>query len=493
MKQNPLFIYNTLTNKKEKFEPLEKELVKMYVCGITPYDDTHLGHARCYVTFDIIARYLEYKGFKVNYIQNVTDIDDKIIKRAQEDKDNSKPIKIKCKELTEKYFREYVLLMNALNVKEPTMFVKATETIGYMQEVIQTLIKKGVAYEIDGDVYFSVRKFNDYGKLSGRNINDMRSGSRVEIDEHKEDPLDFVLWKKAKVGEPSWDSPWGEGRPGWHIECSAMSLKILNTQTLDIHGGGQDLIFPHHENEIAQSETYTGKPFARYWIHNGFVMVNKEKMSKSLGNFWTLKDIFAKYDRQAVRLFLLSQHYRSPIDFSDDKLEAANNEIIKFKRLSKNREFYCQKIKEKEEKSEEENLSLTQQVDSFLEKFMEAMDDDFNTAVALSCLYELINYANKKMDKQELNFLSSMDIETKLYDISTILGLPVLSFIPKGFDFLSALKPDEEDEELIKLIGKREQYRQQKKWKEADEIRQEIEKKGVILEDTPVGTKWTKK
>ncbi|MFH1784513.1 MAG: cysteine--tRNA ligase [bacterium] len=488
MAGSPLFIYNTLKRQKQEFIPLDKKHVNMYVCGITPYDDTHLGHARCYVSFDIVRRYLQYKGFDVTYVQNVTDVDDKIIKRAQES-GGDKPIKESCRDLAGRYFSEYVKLMSCMGVKEPSMFVKATETITQMHEVIKALIEKGFAYEVDGDVYFCVRKFKSYGKLSGRDVDQMKSGARVQVDENKKDPLDFALWKKAKEGEPSWESPWGKGRPGWHIECSVMSLDRLKTQTLDIHGGGQDLIFPHHENEIAQSEAYTGKPFVQYWIHNGFVTVDKEKMSKSLGNFFTLKDIFKKYEPQAVRLFLLSQHYRSPIDFSDQRLEEAQQNIRKFENFNRNRKNYLENIQEEENiKKDETKSSLIEEIDAFKRDFIKAMDDDFNTAIALSHIYKLINYANKKMDQEKLNIVSSQHIESILSDMSKILGLQAFSFIPPDFDWKSILTISEE--EVDKLIAMRLKYRREKKYQEADQIRKDLESKGIILEDTAQGTRW---
>ncbi|MDD5259505.1 MAG: cysteine--tRNA ligase, partial [bacterium] len=315
MKNNlTLFLYNTLTQQKEEFKPLKNKVVNMYVCGVTPYDEVHLGHARCYVAFDVIRRYLEYKGYTVNYIQNFTDIDDKIIKRAQEK--NVQPL-----ELAQKNIDAYFQDINALNIKPALKYPRVTEHIPDIIKIVENLVNSRHAYVVDGDVYFRVASFPGYGKLSKRELDQLKSGARVEIDERKESPLDFALWKKEKPGEPSWTSPWGNGRPGWHIECSAMSLGELKIDTLDIHGGGQDLIFPHHENEIAQSEAVTGKPFAKYWLHNGFVTINKEKMSKSLGNFFTLKEIYKKYEPQVVRLFLISQHYRSPIDFSENKLE----------------------------------------------------------------------------------------------------------------------------------------------------------------------------
>jgi cysteinyl-tRNA synthetase len=478
MMKNPIFIYNTLTRKKEPFEPLKKGIVNMYVCGITPYDDAHLGHGRCYVTFDIIRRYLEHKGFKVNYIQNVTDIDDKIIKRAREYTDESKDIKEKCRQLTEKYFSEYKKLMAALNVKEPTMFVKATETIADMQEVISALIKKEFAYELEGDVYFAVRKFNNYGQLSGRNIEEMRSGARVEVDERKKDPLDFALWKKAKPGEPSWPSPWGEGRPGWHIECSAMSLKKLDTKTLDLHGGGQDLIFPHHENEIAQSEAYTGQPFVKYWVHNGFVMINKEKMSKSLGNFFTLKDIIAQYDPEAVRLFLLSQHYHSPIDFSNDKLEEAKKNIRKFENTLR---LAVKKLDDKIPAGTDKDV-----IKDLVDTFEENMDDDFNTARGVAVLFETENLLAKEIVKDKPD---KHQVKKLLFTFNKlandILGLKI--------SYAENLKDLAVDgKEIEAMIAERNRLRKDQKYKEADEIRQELEKMGIILEDTAQGTRWKK-
>jgi len=316
-----LKVYNSLTGKKEKFTPLRKDKVEMYVCGVTVYDDCHLGHARCYVAFDVIYRYLKHKGYQVKYIQNITDVDDKIIAKAKKEGlgikgQGLRDLKALVKRVAEKYTKEYFKWMDYLKVKRAALYPKATEHIEDMIELVQGLIDKGYAYEVDGDVYFDISKFSSYGKLSGRSLDEMRAGARVEVNERKRNPLDFALWKKAKEGEPIWNSPWGEGRPGWHIECSAMSMKYLG-ESFDIHGGGQDLVFPHHDNEIAQSEAYSGKPFVKYWLHNGFVTMKGEKMSKSLGNIFTLKKLFQAFPNPEVtRLFLLSMHYRSPIDLS---------------------------------------------------------------------------------------------------------------------------------------------------------------------------------
>ncbi len=362
----------------------------MYVCGITPYDETHLGHGRAYVVFDVIRRYLKYSGYKVKYIQNITDIDDKIINKANSlrqsadgiDAVSGKPLAVSelCRKITEKYIASYFEVMDKLNVKKADFYPKATEHIKEMIRVIEGLVKKGYAYIIEGDVYFEVAKFKDYGKLSKRKLDDLKEGARVAVDERKKAPLDFALWKSAKEGEPSWDSPWGKGRPGWHIECSVMSLKEAGVDTLDIHGGGLDLVFPHHENEIAQAECYTGKPFARYWIHNGFVNVNSEKMSKSLGNFFTLRDIFAKFNPMLIRFYLLSTHYRSPINFSDADLENAKGGL--------DRLISALFIVREHASCGKEDVS-DKELKAVKADFIRSMDNDFNTAEALASVFKL--------------------------------------------------------------------------------------------------------
>ncbi len=475
-----LFVYNTLTHQKEEFKPLKDKVVNMYVCGVTPYDEVHLGHARCYVAFDVIRRYLEYSDYTVNYVQNFTDIDDKIIKRAQE-------VQIDPLALAQKNIEEYFKDINALNIKKAKAYPKVTENIAEIIKIIDNLVNKGYAYAVDGDVYYRVAKFQKYGALSKRDVSQLKSGARVEIDERKEDPLDFALWKKEKPGEPSWPSPWGSGRPGWHIECSAMSLHELKTATLDIHGGGQDLIFPHHENEIAQSEGSTGKLFAKYWLHNGFVTINKEKMSKSLGNFFTLKQIYQKHSPAAVRLFLISQHYRSPIDYSEDKITEAAKGLDKFQNVLENmREMVNQINLDAIGKKFTAAPEICQQME---DKFTAAMDDDFNTAEALAVLFEMTNAINIEMEQKELDLVKLSYMSRTLVRLGQVLGL----FAPG-----SALRTAEDKlkgknisvPEVERLLARREEYRRQKKWAESDQVRDELLAKGIILEDTAHGTRW---
>jgi cysteinyl-tRNA synthetase len=458
----PIKIYNTLTRDDQIFEPLNPPNVSMYVCGVTPYDETHLGHGRAYVVFDVIRRYLKYSGYKVKYVQNITDIDDKIIKRANE-------LHISIKELTNKYIESFYEVMDKLNVKKADIYPKATEHIKEMITVIEGLVKKGYAYTVDGpasaevsagrDVYFEVAKFKGYGKLSKRKLDDLKEGARVAVDERKKAPLDFALWKSAKEGEPSWDSPWGKGRPGWHIECSTMSAKYLG-ETLDIHGGGLDLIFPHHENEIAQAECYTGKPFARYWIHNGFVNVNSEKMSKSLGNFFTLRDIFAKYDPMLIRFYLLSTHYRSPINFSDADLENAKGGLERLiNALSIVREHaQCGK-----EPVGDKDLKAIKA------EFTKSMDNDFNTAEALGCAFKLCDMIFELKGRDNVS-PAIWAQATALFEeiVVDVLGLDV--------------QIKELPEEIQKLASEIKSARSKKDYKRSDEIRAELLKKGYLVE-----------
>src|SRR4030043_444539 len=385
-------IYNTLTGRKEEFVPLIPNKVKIYACGVTVYDHCHIGHARNAVVFDVIRRYLRYKGFDVMYVRNFTDIDDKIINRAKQEGST-------WDEVARKYTDEYYKDMDRLGVARADVEPKATEHIEEMINIVKGLIDKGYAYEVDGNVYFSVDTFPEYGKLSKRDKEEMMAGARVEVDERKKKSLDFALWKKTKQGEPFWESPWGLGRPGWHIECTAMSIKHLG-ESFDIHGGGADLLFPHHENEIAQSETFTGKPFARYWVHNGFITIDKEKMSKSLGNFFTIKEVLDKFDPEVVRYFLLSTHYRSPIEFSDEQLHEAESSIDRYyTTIVRINDFLLKKEEAKEGFSNAgkffEGLIL-----SFKEKLEEALDDDFNTALALGHIFELIRESNRFLDNK---------------------------------------------------------------------------------------------
>ncbi len=465
-----IFVTNTLTNEKEEFKPLEDRVVKMYVCGPTVYDHAHIGHARSAVVFDVIRRWLEYRGYRVIFVRNYTDIDDKIIRRAHEEG-------IPWYEVSEKYIKSYEEDMEALNVKEPTYKPRVTEHIREIVEMIDGLIRKGYAYEADGDVYFSVRKFPEYGKLSKRNLDELLAGARIEPGEKKRDPLDFALWKKSKEGEPGWESPWGIGRPGWHIECSVMSMKYLG-ETMDIHGGGLDLIFPHHENEIAQSEAYTGKPFARYWVHNGFVMVNREKMSKSLGNFFTVKEILRDFSPNVLRFFLLTVHYRSPIDFSKERLEDAERAFERIVNFV-NSAVVIEGLKDREG----EGAPL--QVSNYRREFESAMDDDFNTAKAFGALFELIKEANLLKDRA----LKEGEI-TREEKFSLLEAVEVVKEFLRVLGFREETEEKEGiEDELIKiLIDVRSELRKKKEFQLADLIRDRLKELGITLEDLPTGT-----
>jgi cysteinyl-tRNA synthetase len=471
-----LKVFNTLTKKEEEFRTIEPNAVKMYVCGITPYNSCHIGHARCYVVFDVIRRYLEFLGYKINYIQNFTDIDDKIIKKSLDEN-------VEFKQISEKYIAEFFDVMDELNIKRATKNPKVSDNMDKIISFIESLIKKDFAYEMNGDVYFKVKNFKEYGKLSGRDINDLKVGARVDVNEQKLDPLDFALWKKAKAGEPSWDSPWGKGRPGWHIECSVLALDNLG-ESIDIHGGGADLVFPHHENEIAQSESMTGKPFSNFWIHNGFVMINKEKMSKSLGNFFTLKDVLEKYNPMVLRLFLLTNHYRKPLDFSDDKL------VENTKRFDKFLNFY--KLIEKLKQNNKENFDLVikqkdnfkfEDIEEIKQNFLNAMNNDFNTAMALAELHKLIDLGNNFSDKDVVKTFSAF---VNFEELINILGL----------DFKDSLELERENidnlsDEILKLIELRKKAREDKNWAESDRIRDLLKEKNIEIKDTKNGTEWT--
>ena len=475
-----LVVYNTLTHRKEDFQPLKDKVVNMYVCGVTPYDEVHLGHARCYVAFDVIRRFLEFRGYTVNHIQNFTDIDDKIIKRAAE---KGTTPQLLAQQNIDSYFRD----IDALNVKRAKVYPRVTEHITDIIQMIDQLVKKDYAYAVEGDVYFRVAKFAGYGQLSRRDVSQLKSGARVEVDERKADPLDFALWKKEKPGEPSWPSPWGTGRPGWHIECSAMSLKELKVTTLDIHGGGQDLIFPHHENEIAQAEGATGRPFVKYWMHNGFVTINKEKMSKSLGNFFTLADIYHHYEPKAVRLFLVSQHYRNPIDYSDEKLAEAKKAIARFYDVLQNIESLVERMGVEAVSSQAPAIPTEAGVAE--KKFTAAMEDDFNTAEALAALYELLNTINKYMEKTKPDILAISYLARTMIKLGQVLGL----FPSTGSKAQAAEKlkgKNIKKDEIETLVALREEHRRNKRWAESDKVRDELLAKGIVLEDTAHGTRW---
>ena len=481
-----LRVYNTMTKKKEEFTPLHKGRVGMYACGVTVYDLCHIGHARSAVVFDVIYRYLRYKGYEVTYVRNFTDVDDKIINRAQQEG-------VSTEEIAARYIKEFYTDMGTLGMLPPTIEPKATEHIPEMIALVQRLIGKGHAYEVEGDVYYAVESFKEYGKLSKRSLDEMQAGARVEVDERKKNPLDFALWKAVKPGEPSWDSPWGKGRPGWHIECSAMSQRYLG-DTLDIHGGGKDLIFPHHENEIAQAEGATGKPFARFWLHNGFVNIEKEKMSKSLGNFLTIKEILKTYHPEVVRLFLLSRHYRSPIDFSSQGMEEARQNLVRFYQILASIDEALQKTagKQKEKSASEEKAAL-ETAKAFTQRFAEAMDDDFNTAAALAPLFELSRDLNRILQGPSAQGTKILHKGKEAFALAgKVLGI----FQQDPSVFLEQEQQRREQkltitpEEIEKLIAERNEARHGKNWKRADEIRDQLASQGIVLEDTSKGTTW---
>jgi cysteinyl-tRNA synthetase len=462
-------VFNTLSGKKETFQP-QGTVVKMYVCGVTPYDECHLGHAMSYIIFDVIRRYLRFRGYQVRYVQNVTDIDDKIIERASKRG-------VPAAELAQKYTDSFFEDMDALNIERADEYPYATGEIDKITEVIGGLIDKGHAYPAGGSVYFRVKSCPGYGKLSRRNLESMMSSCSIEMGKEKEHPMDFALWKAAKPGEPYWESPWGQGRPGWHIECSAMSLKYLGN-TLDIHGGGQDLIFPHHENEIAQSECFTGvEPFVKYWLHNGMVQFGEEKMSKSLGNLITIKEALNRYSADALRIFVLNSHYRSPLTYSEAAIEAARRGV---ERLEQAANSTLGKGKKKADID----------ISTYQNKFVEAMDDDFNTPQALAVLFDLAKEINRASEAD----CDSEDARKVLTEMAGILGLklePSRKLIKEATGVTSAEIGSEE--EIINLIRQREEMRKAKKWVEADEIRDRLDKMDIILEDTPKGTVWRRK
>ena len=463
-------LYNTLSKQKEEFTPLEEGKVKMYVCGPTVYNFIHIGNARPMIVFDTVRRYFEYKGYDVNYVSNFTDVDDKIIKKANEEG-------VSSDEISKRYIAECKKDMDGMNIEPATKNPLATEEISGMIEMIQTLIDKGYAYEKNGTVYYSTRKFKDYGKLSHKNLDDLRSGERsllVSGEDEKEDPLDFVLWKPKKEGEPFWKAPWSEGRPGWHIECSEMSKKYLGEQ-IDIHAGGEDLVFPHHENEIAQSEAANGKEFAKYWMHNAFLNIDNRKMSKSLGNFRTVREVSEQYDLQVLRFFMLSAHYRSPLNFSADLMEASKNGLERIVNAADNLKF-LKKNAADEKMTEEENKLFTQ-TDAFVADFERAMEDDFNTADAIAAVFDLVKFANSNTDSE-----SSAEYLGKLFDLlvklTDVLGL----LVDKKEDIL--------DEDIEKLIEERQAARKAKDFARADAIRDELLEKGIVLKDTREGVQW---
>lgn len=474
-------VYNTLTKRKEDFVPLVPGKASIYVCGVTPYNHPHVGNARPFVTWDVIHRFLEHEGYDVTHVQNFTDIDDKIINTANEEG-------VQWYDVCNRYIDSYFEVMDKLNVRRVHVYPRVSEHIADIIKTVQTLIDNGYAYVVDGDVYYSVEKFDHYGELSGRNLEDMMAGARVDVDDRKKNPMDFALWKAAKLGEPSWSSPWGEGRPGWHIECSTMSMKYLG-ESFDFHGGGSDLIFPHHENEIAQSEGCTGKhPFVRYWLHNGFITVNEEKMSKSLGNFFMVIDILKHYDPETLRFFIVSTHYRSPLDFSDARLTEAQKSLARLRTAKENLAALQEMMSAG---ATEESLKLRAKAAELRNAFMEAMRDDFNTALAISHMFALgkeINIYHKavtetgcKPDGKLLDILARVFAE-----MCSVIGVLEETAAP-------AVQEDSKEAELIEMIiSMRQEARAAKNYALADNLRNQLTALGIVLEDTPKGVKWKK-
>ena len=491
-----LRVYNTLTGEKELFVPLVPGKAGMYVCGVTVYDYCHIGHARAGVVFDIIFRYLKYSGYEVTYVRNYTDIDDKIINRANQEGTDYRTI-------ADRYIQAFDEDMARLGLAKPTVEPKATDHIGGIVSIIETLIARGHAYVSEGDVYYAVETFPDYLKLSGRNLEEMQAGARVEVGDKKRHPMDFVLWKGSKPGEPWWQSPWGAGRPGWHIECSAMSMEFLG-KSFDIHGGGKDLVFPHHENEIAQSEGANGCQFVRYWLHNGFVNINSEKMSKSLGNFFTIREVLKKYDPETLRFFILTAHYRSPIDFSDQNLDEAQSGLERIYSCLATLDDLLNGIPQAAGIAETENLSpvgleLQEKVDQFMPRFVEAMDDDFNTAQALGVLFETVRCANRFLAEAKeiapLPLSLIVNVRRLFAETGGVLGL----FTSSPAVWLEGVKAakfgqiDMAPVEIERLIAERAEARAAKDFKRGDEIRDLLLAKGILLLDSAQGTTWNVK
>ena len=475
-------VYNTLTKKKEEFVPLHPGKAYMYVCGITPYNNPHIGNARPFVTWDVIRRFLEHEGYDVLHVQNFTDVDDKIINAANKEGVAWSDI---CGRYIDVYFKE----MDMLNIRRAHVYPRVSEHMPEIINVVQTLIDKGYAYEMDGDVYYSVEKFNRYGELSGRKLEDMMAGARVDVNDKKHNPFDFALWKAAKPGEPYWESPWGKGRPGWHIECSAMSMKYLG-ESFDFHGGGSDLIFPHHENEIAQSEGCSGvHPVVRYWLHNGFITVNEEKMSKSLGNFFTVSDILAHFDAETLRFFIVSTHYRSPLDFSDERLTEAQRSLARLKNAQDNLKELAQMISGG---ATETSKPLYEKISAMREGFMEAMRDDFNTALAISFMFELgkeINIYHQHVsaggEKPDGKLVSIM--QDVFAEFCGIIGVLENNAQPSA-----QADAGLEDQLIETIVNLRQEARAAKNYAQADALRNKLAELGVVLEDTPQGVRWKK-
>ena len=464
-------VYNTLTRRKEEFVPLEDGKVKMYVCGPTVYDYIHIGNARPYVVFDTVRRYLEYKGYDVTYVQNFTDVDDKIINRANKEHST-------MQEISNRFIEEAFHDADGLNVKRASVHPRVTQEMNHIIEMIDTLVKKGFAYEDNGTVYFDTKAFQEYGKLSKKNLDELIAGAseRVEQDSAKKSSMDFVLWKPYKPGEPKWESPWGEGRPGWHIECSVMAKQYLG-ETIDIHAGGEDLIFPHHENEIAQSEAANGKPFARYWLHNGFITINNEKMAKSAGNFFTVREIADQFPYEVIRFFILNGHYRSPINFSRELMQACQNGLERIKNCKKDLIYYIKNCTIEDMKEEEKQL--LSELEKFKTQFETAMEDDFNTADAVSAIYELVRFTNKAM-KENASKAFMEQCKELLEHLCDVLGI---------------LEEKEEEshedvEKIEALIEKRTQAKKNKDFAAADAIREELAQMGITIKDTRQGVQW---
>ena len=460
-------VYNTLTRKKEELVPITPGEIKMYACGPTVYNYIHIGNARPLCIFDILRRYLEYRGYKVTFVQNFTDIDDKIIRRANEEH-------VDFSEISERYIKEFWTDADGLNVRHATVNPKATENIDAIIHIISTLIEKGYAYEAQGDVYFSNEKFKDYGKLSHQPLEDLEAGARIMVGEVKREPMDFAVWKAAKPGEPAWDSPWGKGRPGWHIECSAMNWRYLG-DTIDIHCGGQDLIFPHHENEIAQSECFTGKPFAHYWMHNGYINVDNVKMSKSLGNFFTVRDVAEKYGYEPIRYLLISAQYRSPINYSTDIIEQC---ISALNRLYTCRDSLDFELKNASDAEHDGDRAIIDGFGKYREQFIDAMDDDLNTADAIASIFELVRDINTNVVGKTPSKALVEDAISVFDELTGVLGL------------VYNRKTETLDSDIEALIEARTNARKEKNWAEADRIRDQLKEMGIVLEDTAQGVKW---
>ena len=461
-------VFNTLSRAKEEFVPVDKNEVKIYACGPTVYNFIHIGNARPLCVFDVLRRYLEYRGYNVKFVQNFTDVDDKIIKRANEENST-------FEEIAQKYIDEFWIDAHGLNFKDATVHPKATENIDEIIKIIKSLEEKGYAYAVDGDVYYRTLKFKGYGKLSHQPIDDLKSGARIAVGDKKEDPLDFALWKAAKEGEPYWDSPWGKGRPGWHIECSAMNRKYLGN-TIDIHCGGQDLIFPHHENEIAQSEAANDAPFSKYWMHNGYINVDNVKMSKSLGNFKTVREIAQVYGYEVIRYFLISSHYRSPINYSIDIIEQCKSALERLYTCRDSLDFAI-KNADKDIKDDEEIMML---INSRKEQFIKALDDDLNTADGIAAIFDLVSDINTRIINKQVSLNVCKAAASMFDELCGVLGI------------VYNRKSNDIDDEIQSLIDKRQQARANKDWATADAIREELKAKGIILKDTPQGVTWVK-